>query len=236
MSAPGLANALCLVEQIASGTSPVVVSLCDHSGNMMKPWVDAGCVAVLVDPLHDVVSFDGQVLRLPFTVGEVMFLGPKLRHLAVFAAAFPPCTDLAVSGARWWGSKAKKNPAFQAEALNVVHQCSALLGSLGCPSVVENPIGALSRMWRKPNHLFHPHEYAGHCEDDNYNKRTCLWTNGGFKMPEKCATKSGNAPDNRIHRAPPGPERAAFRSVTPMGFAIAAFLSNSSEVVKEVGS
>jgi hypothetical protein len=221
-----LEEALSLIDEIASGTKPVVVSLCDHSGNMVEPWVDSGCIAVLVDPLHEAVSFDGSVLRLPFTVGQVMFIGAKLRHLAVFAAAFPPCTDLAVSGARWWASKADKNPAFQAEALNVVHQCSALLESLGCPWMVENPIGALSRMWRKPNHLFHPHEYAGHCEADNYNKRTCLWTGGGFEMPAAKPSATGDVPDNRIHRAPPGPNRAAFRSVTPMGFAIATHLEN----------
>jgi hypothetical protein len=221
-----LAEALRLIDGIARQFLPVVVSLCDHSGNMVKPWVEAGCIAVLVDPRHGQITFDGRILRLPFTVGQVMFIGAKLRHLAVFAVGFPPCTDLTVSGARWWASKAQKNPAFQAEALNVVHQCSALLHSLGCPWMVENPIGALSRMWRKPDYLFHPHEYAGHCEADNYNKRTCLWTGGGFRMPIACPSRSGNQPDNRIHRGPRGPDPAAFRSVTPMGFAIATHLEN----------
>ena len=62
--------------------------------------------------------------------------------------------------------------------------------------------------------------------NDNYTKKTCLWTGGGFVMPEPCPNKSLGSPDDRIHKAPPGPDRENFRSATPMGFAKAVFQSN----------
>ena len=61
--------------------------------------------------------------------------------------------------------------------------------------------------------------------NDGYHKSTCLWTGGGFVMPEKRPIPFNEFP-NMIHHASPGPERANIRSVTPMGFAYAVFESN----------
>lgn len=58
-----------------------------------------------------------------------------------------------------------------------------------------------------------------------YTKKTCLWTGGGFMMPEP-DFPYGIQPDDRIHKAPPSDERANFRSATPMGFARAVFDAN----------
>ncbi len=73
--------------------------------------------------------------------------------------------------------------------------------------------------WRKPDHIFQPHEFTGYCPDDNYTKKTCLWTGNDFMMPDPYPDLSLGKPDDRIHKAPPGKDLANFRSATPMGFA-----------------
>jgi hypothetical protein len=102
------------------------------------------------------------------------------------------------------------------------------LGQLsGAPWFVENPVSVLSAVFGKPDHYFHPHDYTAHEPADNYTKKTCLWTGGGFVMPEPTRAPGLGAPDDRIHKAPPSAERGNFRSATPMGFARAVFAANA---------
>ena len=98
--------------------------------------------------------------------------------------------------------------------------------SFGCPYQIENPVSTISTYWRTPDHTFHPHYFSGHCADDNYTKKTCLWTGGGFVMPERFEDLLAGPPDDRIHKMPPGPERANKRSATPLGYATAVYLAN----------
>ena len=77
-----------------------IISLCDLTGIMVKPWVESGYRAVLVDPQHKEQSIQGGVERLPFTILDAM---PRLSEIiknenVVFVFGFPPCTDVAVSG------------------------------------------------------------------------------------------------------------------------------------------
>ncbi|MCI1663353.1 hypothetical protein [Bifidobacterium crudilactis] len=202
-----------------------VLCLCDLSGVMASPWVAAGYRAVLVDPQHGVDSDDGRVLRLAKTVEDAM---PVIRDLItdgriVFVASFPPCTDMAVSGARWFRSKHEADPLFQAKAVQVAEQCRTVGRLSGAPWFVENPISVLSNCFGKPQHIFEPWWFTGLCPDDNYRKSTCLWTGGGFRMPPKTVDYSLGDPDDRIHKAPPSSERANFRSKTPLGFATAVY-------------
>ncbi|MEK9752548.1 MAG: hypothetical protein VW338_04965, partial [Rhodospirillaceae bacterium] len=94
-----------------------------------------------------------------------------------------------------------------------------------------NPVGTLSSYWRDPDHTFHPSDFTGFELGDNYSKRTCLWTGGGFVMPEPCPAENMPAPDDRIHKAAPSPDRAAFRSATPAGFAEAVFRANHRDII-----
>jgi hypothetical protein len=202
-----------------------VLSLCDLTGNFVRPWVAEGYRAILVDPQHE-ISTHGTVTRLACTVEDAL---PAIRELIggiAFVAAFPPCTDLAVSGARWFESKREADPLFQAKAIAVAEQCRVVGELSGAPYFVENPVSVLSSAWRKPDHAFDPCDYTAWEIGDNYTKRTCLWTGNGFKMPPPHTDKALDPPDDRIHKAPPGPERANFRSATPMGFARAVFEAN----------
>jgi len=207
-----------------------VVSLCDLTGHMVEPWVDAGYRAVLVDPQHKETRDDGQVLRVAGTIEDA---GDVLASLSdvVFLAGFPPCTDLAVSGARWWKRKRERDPEFQARAMRVVLSCRDWGERFGVPWMVENPVGAISQLWRKADHYFHPWHYAGLDPSDHYTKKTGLWVGGGFVMPDPQPLDTDAKPDDRIHRAAPGPGRANFRSATPRGFARAVFAANDGGAV-----
>jgi hypothetical protein len=208
-----------------------VVSLCDLTGNFVTPWVAAGFDAILVDPQHGrdrtiYTPHGNAIVRLAATVEEALpFLSGLLGDIA-FVSAFPPCTDMAVSGARWFETKRQGDPYFQAKAVAVAEQCRTIGRLSGAPWFVENPVSILSSVFGKPDHIFSPHDYTGWEPADNYTKKTCLWTGGGFEMPPPLRDTTLGEPDDRIHKAPPGPERANFRSATPMGFARAVFDSN----------
>jgi hypothetical protein len=207
-----------------------VISLCDLTGNMTSPWVDAGYRAILVDPQHGVTTMGDKVTRFAGTIEDAMdYLGHVIRtHDVAMVFGFPPCTDMAVSGARWFEAKRAADRMFQAKAVMVAEQCRTIGRLSGAPYMVENPVSVLSSAFGKPQHIFNPFEYTAYEPDDHYTKKTCLWTGGGFVMPAqlRAYSKLWGEPDNRIHAAPPGPERANFRSITPMGFARAVFAAN----------
>lgn len=215
-----------------------IVSLCDLTGKMVKPWVDAGYNAVLVDPQHPPgIHTEGSITR----IGRVIDHPDTWRFLSelddvVFTACFPPCTDLAVSGARWFESKREADPAFQFKAMQVVWQCHVVAEMLGAAYFIENPISQISSLWRKPDYFFHPYEFTGYQPADNYTKKTCLWAGRDFVMPMEYMDGSLGKPDDRIHKCPPGDERANIRSATPEGFAIAVFICNEPEGKGECAS
>lgn len=220
----------------ARPTPRFVVSLCDLTGNFVQPWVDAGYHAVLVDPQHGLSRTEGPVTRLAATVEEALVeLGELLRSNQIaFVAGWPPCTQLAGSGAQWWKAKRDEDPMFQAKAVAVAEQCRTFGRVSGSPWLVENPSGALSSVFGKPDHTFHPWWFTGIEPADNYTKLTCLWAGGGFRMPPRDIDPRAGVPDNRIHFAPPGPERANIRSATPMGFARAVFAANADHARRAV--
>jgi hypothetical protein len=212
-----------------NGNFGTVISLCDLTGHMVQPWVDAGYRAVLVDPQHGTSSDDGRVERIADTVlGAASQLGQIVQtENVVFVAGFPPCTDVAVSGSRWFAAKSALDKHFQAKAALVGEQCRMVGIVSGAPWIFENPVSVFSSIFGQPGHTFNPEDFTGHCANDNYTKKTCLWVGNGFVMPPAFKDRALGKPDNRIHAAPPGPERANFRSATPMGFAQAVYLANA---------
>jgi len=118
--------------------------------------------------------------------------------------AHPPCTHLAVSGARWFKDKLQQ----QVEALDFVR---ALLYSPIDKIALENPISVISTHIRKPDQVMHPWMF-GHGE----TKATALWLKN---LPKLEATKLVTGRVHRIHLMPPGPERAKERSRTYTGMA-----------------
>ena len=118
--------------------------------------------------------------------------------------AHPPCTHLAVSGARWFKDKQRE----QAEALDFVR---TLLDAPIPRIALENPISVISTRIRKPDQIVQPWQF-GHGE----TKATCLWLKN---LPKLMPTDVVDGREARVHRMPPGPDRWKKRSMTYAGIA-----------------
>ena len=120
------------------------------------------------------------------------------------AVLHPPCTHLAVSGARWFHLKRTE----QAEALDFVR----LLLAAPIPRIaLENPISIISSKIRKPDQIIQPWQF-GHGEV----KGTCLWLKN---LPKLVPTNIVEGREARVHKMPPGPNRWKERSRTFKGIA-----------------
>lgn len=196
----------------------VVISLCDLTGNMVRPWAEAGYECLCLDLQHSIRRdhVDGNIT---FRWADVRSLTPADLPTPDIIFAFPPCTHLAVSGARDFRRKGLRGLI---DALETVEACRKLCEWFGCPWMLENPVSRLSSCWREPDHYFHPWQWG-----DLWTKKTCLWTGGGFVMPEPIHAIEPAGVTDKIHKMPPGDDRANARSETPMGFATAVFEANS---------
>ena len=118
--------------------------------------------------------------------------------------AHPPCTHLAVSGARWFKEKRKEQQA----ALDFVQQ----LMDAPIPRIcIENPVSIISSRIRKPDQIIQPWMF-GHGEV----KATCLWLKN---LPKLVPTNIVEGREARVHKMPPGPDRWKERSRTLPGIA-----------------
>ena len=209
---------------------PLVVSLCDLTGNMVRPWAEAGYECQCIDLQHSIRRDRIEQVgagRIVYRWGDVRAITPSnIGERPVIIFAFPPCTHLAVSGARDFHRKGLR---LLIDALELVESCRKLCEWYGCPWMLENPVSRLSTCWRKPDHTFDPSDYG-----DPYTKKTCLWTGGGFVMPPKhpVAAREGS----KMHLMPPSSDRANLRSATPMGFARAVFAANARSHLLQTGA
>lgn len=200
---------------------PIVISLFDYTTNMVQPWAEEGFLCYCVDLRHPSGEHrEGNIIRIGADVRE--WLPPFAPIAALFA--FPPCTDVAVSGARWFRDKGIGSVI---RALQLFEVAVRLAEWTGAPYLIENPVSTISTYWRKPDFTFHPSDYGGYLTPpgDAYTKRTCLWAGNGFVMPK---TKKIRAVEgSRMHLLSPSPQRELLRSVTPNGFAQAVFEANN---------
>jgi site-specific DNA-cytosine methylase len=120
--------------------------------------------------------------------------------------AHPPCTDLAVSGARHFAAKIADGR--QARALQFVQ---SLLDAPVKHIALENPVSVISSKIRKPDQTIQPWQF-GHGE----TKATCLWISN---LPRLKPSNIVEGREARVHRMPPGPNRWKERSRTFQGIA-----------------
>jgi site-specific DNA-cytosine methylase len=118
--------------------------------------------------------------------------------------AHPPCTHLAVSGARWFKDKQKE----QAEAIAFF---MLLVNAPIAKIAVENPVCIMSSRYRKPDQIIQPWQF-GHGE----TKATCLWLKN---LPNLMPTQIVEGREARVHKMPPSPTRWKERSRTYQGIA-----------------
>lgn len=169
---------------------------CEYSGVVRDAFIRAG---------HDAMSCDllPTESQGPHYQGDIRDVLDYPWELAIF---HPPCTHLAVSGARHFAEKRKDGR--QQEAIDFF----MMLVHVPVPRIaVENPVCIMSTVYRKPDQIIQPWQY-GHGE----TKATCLWLKGLTKLTPTNIV-SGRAA--RVHRMPPGPDRWKERSRTFTGIA-----------------
>ena len=167
---------------------------CESSGVVRDAFIARG---------HDAMSCDLLPTERPgpHYQGDVLDVIGDGWDLAIF---HPPCTHLAVSGARWFKEKQHE----QAEALEFVR----VLLSAPVPRIaLENPVSVISSRIAPPSQTVQPWQFGhGEC------KHTCLWL---VNLPPLVPTNVVAGREQRIHRLPPGPDRWRERSRTFQGIA-----------------
>lgn len=174
-----------------------ILIACEMSGRCREAFAAKG---------HDAWSCDIK----PCEQGSLFHIVADWREAYKLAAwdlvlAFPPCTDLCVSGARHFA--AKQADGRQQASIEFFMEFTRL----DCKWAIENPVGIMSSHYRKPDQIIQPWMF-GHGE----TKATCLWLNG---LPKLKPTNFVEGREARIHRMPPGPNRATERSRTFQGIA-----------------
>ncbi len=171
-----------------------ILIACEYSGIVRDAFLEKG---------HDAISCD--ILPTdstgPHYQGNVMDIIDNGWDLMI---AHPPCTHLAVSGARWF----KDKQVEQIEALNFV---KILLGAPINKIALENPVSIISSKIRKPDQIIQPWMF-GHGE----TKATCLWLKN---LPLLKPTNIVAGREQRIHKLPPSKDRWKLRSTTFEGIA-----------------
>lgn len=181
-----------------------VLVACEYSGTVRDAFAALG---------HDALSCDLLPSETPgkHYQGDVRDIIDQGWDLMI---AHPPCTHLAVSGARWFHQK----QAEQAEALDFVR---LLLDAPILKIALENPISIISTYIRKPDQIIQPYMF-GH----NATKATCLWlknlpylvpTNIVDKGPRHITKGGRSLPE--WYNLPPSPDRWKKRSATFSGIA-----------------
>ena len=173
-----------------------VLIACEYSGRVRDAFIKGGHDAMSCDLLETEVNG-------PHYQGD---LRDVLNNGWDLMVCHPPCTHLAVSGARHFAAKLASG--VQQEALDFVR----LLLNAPIPRIaLENPISIISSQIRKPDQVIQPWMF-GHGEV----KATCLWLKG---LPKLTPTNIVEGREARVHKMPPGPNRWKERSRTLEGVA-----------------
>ena len=184
-----------------------VLVACEFSGVVRRAFRDRGHDAWSCDllPSEDSSEYHYQ--------GDVFGIIDRNWDMMI---AHPPCTHLCVSGARWFKDKQEE----QKEAINFFLSLAECGISRVC---IENPVGIMSSVYRKPDQIIQPYEF-GHVEA----KKTCLWLQNLPKLiptkivePEYTTFKSGKRMATWYLEAAslPKHERMKVRSKTFQGIA-----------------
>lgn len=179
-----------------------ILVACEYSGTVRDAFIRHG---------HDAISCDLLPTESPgpHYQGDVMDIINNGWEMMI---AFPPCTHLCVSGARWF--KDKRNE--QDEAIKFF---MALVNADIERIAIENPIGIMSTRYRKPDQIIQPWMF-GHPE----TKATCLWLKNITKLVSvnnvyDDMMKLSKRERERVHNMTPSPDRWKLRSKTYSGIA-----------------
>lgn len=173
-----------------------VLIACEYSGRVRDAFIAQG---------HDAMSCDLLPTDAPgpHYQGDVKAIIGNGWDMMI---AHPPCTHLAVSGARHF--VAKQADGRQQQAIEFF----LMLARAPIKFIaIENPVCIMSSVWRKPDQTIQPWQY-GHGE----TKATCLWLKN---LSHLVPTNIVSGRDPRVHRLPPSVDRWKLRSTTYHGIA-----------------
>lgn len=244
-------------------TAPMVLSFFDYTGHAVRPWAEAGYECLCFDIQHPQDNARTEYVgggSITYLYADLEYNSPdwhRIREMVegrkiVFVFGFPPCDDLAVSGARHFAGKLRSDPQIQKRATSRAVTVENVADYLGAAYVVENPRSVLSTLWRRPDHKFDPCDYGGYLPDDDvhprwpdyiaprdaYTKDTWLWTSANFVMPQKRrvepeilerTSRSGKVIRGSRQFMKLGGKSLKTKNIrneTPRGFSIACFLAN----------
>lgn len=179
-----------------------VLVMCEFSGVVREAFADQGCDSWSCDLLPSEIG-SRQHVQADNDLDALDIIEKIAPDLLI---AFPPCTHLAVSGARWFD--VKRQNGQQEQAINF------FMSMVNAPVeriAVENPVGIMSTRFRKPDQIIQPWQF-GHGEI----KATCLWLKN---LPKLVPTNVVEGRHARVHREPPSPDRWKNRSRTLSGIA-----------------
>jgi hypothetical protein len=184
-----------------------VLVACEFSGIVRDAFIARGHDAWSCDLLPTETPgphIQGDAIAEAYSGGADARLG--IKPVWDLMIAHPPCTYLAVSGARWFKDRQQE----QKLALQFVY---ALMHAPIARVCIENPISVISSKIRKPEQIIQPWMF-GHGE----TKATCLWLKS---LPKLVPTNIVDGRQARVHRIGPGPDRWKERSRTLPGIAAA---------------
>ena len=180
-----------------------ILIACEYSGRVRDAFIKLGHQAMSCDLLPT----DSPGPHYQGDIRDILDKHHGYDNKFDLLIAHPPCTDLAVSGARHF--PAKIADGRQKLALDFVKYLMNFDKNI--PYAIENPVSVISSKIRKPNQIIQPWQF-GHGE----TKSTCLWLRG---LPNLVPTNIVDGRDNRIHKMPPSPDRWKLRSITYQGIA-----------------
>ena len=223
-----------------------VICLYEHSGLSAKPWAEAGydvwCYDIaneneeipcgkgtIVKRRWDAHTRDAMETIFYATTDQVLVLG------------FPPCDDLAVSGAKHFQDKLRRDPDVFNKAMRRVHIVRNIADWLKVPYAIENPKSRIATLWRKADYIWSPHQYAGYLPEDDvhpvypeiieprdqYQKETHYWIGNGFIIPPRDPRPPLHPLANMYTKLGGNSERTKrIRNSSPRGMAQAIFEFN----------
>ena len=144
---------------------PKAVFLYDCTSVAGRPWEIGGYECYYFDAKRE---GDEHLLVNPLDItSSVKRVRAAVGGSAHIVVGFPPCTDLASSGARHWARKREADPLFQYKAMQLFNFVAAVGYSLGARWAIENPVGYPSNDWGKPDFTFDPCDYGGYLPEDD---------------------------------------------------------------------
>jgi hypothetical protein len=212
---------------------------------MLRPWAENGYICYCFDLNQENQHIErtglGELhfIQLDVMDDSMVKIVSKLQPHFIFG--FPPCTDVAVSGARHFEKKFSNDPYCQAKTADLAFRIPQLAQISRSIWAFENPKSMLKHYIGDPDYKFDPWEFGGYLSEDDvhprwpdyipprdaYSKETWLWASPRFIFPPKAPVycPPGWSPQT-TRLGGKSKKTKQIRSETPRGFAKAVFLAN----------